>query len=99
MVAVSSPFRYYYRVRNRIALNREYGREPGVGRLLRRDLRADVLLDFCVALYSARGRIALLRVMLAGLRDGIRGPLGKMPQRVAALAARVTWRHPVVEGQ
>lgn len=97
MVAVSTPFRYYYRVRNRIVLNREYGREPGVGPLLRRDFRADVLLDFSVALYSARGRFALLRIMLTGLRDGIRGRLGKMPQRVTALAARVVWRHPVAE--
>lgn len=99
MVAVSTPFRYYYRVRNRVVLNREYGRDKEVGALLRRDARADVLLDFGVALYSARGKVALLRTMCAGLRDGLRGRLGKIPQRVSARAARVRWRHPVPEGQ
>lgn len=97
MVAVSTPFRYYYRVRNRVVLNREYGKDTGVSAFLRRDASADVLLDFGVALYSARGKVALLRTMCAGLRDGLRGQLGKIPQRVSARAARVRWRHPVSE--
>lgn len=95
MVAVSTPFRYYYRLRNRIAMNREYGKDPGVRALLRRDTRNDVLLDYGVAVWSARGKFALLGVMLAGLRDGLRGRLGKVPAKVAARASRVSWKHPV----
>lgn len=95
MVAVSTPFRYYYRVRNRIVLNREYGKDPGVRALLRRDARNDVLLDYAVAVWSAKGKLALLGVMFAGLRDGLRGRMGRMPAKVAARAARVSWRHPV----
>lgn len=95
MVAVSSPFRYYYRMRNRIVLNREYGRDPSVRALLRRDARNDLLLDYGVALYSARGRLALLGVLWAGFRDGRRGRMGRMGDTVAARARRVSWRHPV----
>lgn len=97
MVAVSTPFRYYYRVRNRIAMSREYARDPEFGPLLRRDARSDLLLDFGVALYSARGKFALLQVMFAGLQDGLRGRLGKISPSVDEKAVRVTWRHPVVE--
>lgn len=93
MVAVSSPFRYYYRARNRVVLNREYAGDPA-GARLRRDARRDLLLDFGVALYSARGRFALLSVMRAGFRDGRRGVMGRMRDSVAARAARVGWRHP-----
>lgn len=96
MVAVSTPFRYYYRARNRVALAREYGRlDPEIRRLLKRDARNDLLLDFAVAVYSARGKVALARVMWAGWRDGRRGRLGKIPPKTEALAQRVTWRHPV----
>lgn len=95
MVAVSSPFRYYYRLRNRIVLNREYARhDPEAGALLRRDAMRDLVLDFGVAVWSARGKFALLSVMAAGLRDGIRGRLGRIPVRVSQRAARVSWRHP-----
>lgn len=97
MVAVSSPFRYYYRARNRVVLNREYGKDPGVGALLRRDARNDLVLDFGVALYSARGRFALLGLMLAGFRDGRRGRMGRTSDALAARAHRVSWRHPVPE--
>lgn len=95
MVAVSTPFRYYYRVRNRVVLNREYRRLSDVRKQIRRDTRSDIMLDFGVALYSARGKFALLRLMLAGWRNGLRGRLGKMPPEAEALAAKVSWRHPV----
>lgn len=94
MVAVSSPFRYYYRARNRVVLNREYAADPA-GASLKRDARRDLLLDFAVALYSARGRLALLSVMRAGFRDGRRGVMGRMRDGIAARASRVSWRHPV----
>lgn len=95
MVAVSSPFRYYYRARNRIMLYREYRADPDFRRTLRAQARNDLLLDFGVAIYSARGKGALLRVILAGWRDGLRGRTGKMPDSVRNLAQRVSWRHPV----
>lgn len=95
MVAVSSPFRYYYRARNRVLLNREFADNRGIRRTLRAQGRRDLLLDFAVALYSARGRLALLRIMAAGRRDGRRGLTGKMPEHLDALARRVSWRHPV----
>lgn len=97
VVSVSSPFRYYYRARNRVVLNREYGRDPGVEALLARDARHDLLPDFAVALYSARGALRLLSLLLAGWRDGRRGRLGRMPGRLARRAAGISWRHPVKE--
>ena len=98
MVAVSSPFRYYYRARNRVVLNREYardGRDPQLRALLRRDARNDLVLDYAVAVWSARGKVALCSLMLAGWRDGVRGRLGKMPAKLARRAAKVSWKHPV----
>ncbi len=97
IVSVSSPFRYYYRARNRVVLHREYGRDPGVEALLARDARHDLLPDFAVALYSARGALRLLSLLLAGWRDGRRGRLGRMPERLARRAGGVRWRHPVKE--
>ena len=95
MVAVSSPFRYYYRARNRVALNREYGKAPETKALLRRDAINDVLLDYGVAIWSARGKFRLLSLMLAGWVDGLRGSLGKMPPKLMRRASRISWRHPV----
>ncbi|NLA66048.1 MAG: glycosyltransferase, partial [Leucobacter sp.] len=98
MVAVSSPFRYYYRARNRVALNREYaGRSqvPEVRALLRRDTLNDVVLDYGVALWSARGKFALLSLMIAGACDGLRGRLGKMSPKLARRARRISFKHPV----
>lgn len=99
MVAVSTPFRYYYRVRNRILLNREYAGTAEYRKQLRRDSRADFFLDFGVALYSAKGKFSLLRLMWSGSRDGIRGRTGKMSPHLAQLASRVSWRHPAEESQ
>ena len=98
MVAVSSPFRYYYRARNRVVLNREYGRDRGdseVRALLRRDARNDLVLDYGVAIWSARGKLALFSLMWAGWRDGARGKLGKMPAALTRRAAKISWKHPV----
>ncbi len=95
MVAVSSPFRYYYRARNRVALNREYGKAAETKALLRRDAINDVVLDYGVAIWSARGKLLLLSLMLAGWVDGLRGSLGKMPPKLMRRASRISWRHPV----
>lgn len=95
MVAVSSPFRYYYRARNRVVLNREYGKAPETKALLRRDTRNDLLLDYGVAIWSARGKFRLLSLMCAGWVDGLRGSLGKMSPKLMKRASRISWRHPV----
>lgn len=96
MVAVSSPFRYYYRARNRVVLHREYAQrnDPKLRALLRRDARNDLLLDFAVAVWSAKGKCALMSLMCAGWRDGLRQRMGKLPARLARRAARVSWKHP-----
>lgn len=95
MVAVSSPFRYYYRARNRLTLNRAYRSQPGMRALLRRDWLRDLVLDYGVALWSARGKFKLFSIIWAGWRDARRGRMGKIPAKLAARAARVTWRYPV----
>lgn len=94
MVAVSSPFRYYYRARNRVVMNREYRDDKAVRALLRRDGVRDVVLDYGVAVWSARGKLALCSLILAGWRDGLRGRLGKMPPKLMRRAAKISWRHP-----
>lgn len=95
MVAVSSPFRYYYRARNRLALNRAYRAQPGMRALLRRDGLRDLVLDYGVALWSARGKLKLFSLIWAGWRDARRGRMGKISPKLAARAARITWKHPV----
>lgn len=95
MVAVSSPFRYYYRARNRVVLNRAYRGVAELRPLLRRDARNDLLLDYAVAIWSARGKFALLSLMLAGWRAGLRERLGKMPEKLMRRSGRVSWKHPV----
>lgn len=95
MVAVSSPFRYYYRARNRVVMNREYRDDPAVRALLRRDGVRDVVLDYGVAVWSARGKFALCSLMFAGWADGLRGRLGKMSPKLMRRASRISWRHPV----
>lgn len=95
MVAVSSPFRYYYRARNRIVLNRAYRGVAELRPLLRRDARNDLLLDYAVAIWSARGKFVLLSLMVAGWRAGFSGRLGKMPETLMRRSGRVSWKHPV----
>ena len=95
LVAVSSPFRYYYRARNRILLNREFKGLAEFRRELWRQTMNDLVLDFGVALWSARGKWALVRVIFAGWRDGLRGRVGKIPMKIFSIAENVSWRHPV----
>lgn len=93
-VAVSSPFRYYYRARNRRVLNREYRHDRSMRTLLRRDGRRDLLLDYAVAVWSARGKVKLMSLIVAGWRDAHNRQLGKMPNRLASRARTISWRHP-----
>lgn len=94
MVNVSSPFRYYYRARNRRVLNRMYRSTPELHRMLRRDGRRDLLLDYLVAIWSAKGKFKLASLIVAGWRDAAKGSMGKMPDHLAARAGHISWRHP-----
>lgn len=95
VVSVSTPFRYYYRARNRIFLNHEFKHVKDIRGVLRRQTRNDLLVDFVVALCSSKGKSSLLRIVLAGWRDGFRGTAGKIPPKIATLSSRVSWRNPV----
>ncbi|MGM7697387.1 glycosyltransferase [Microbacterium sp. A84] len=91
---LSTPFRYFYRVRNRIILNREY-LLAAPGQILR-----DTLLDgihFVNALWVARPRRALWRVYRAAIAAAVRGRMGRMPAGLAPVAATITWNAPVFE--
>lgn len=90
----STPFRYFYRMRNRIILNRLYlWSAPGQ---IVRDTVID-LLHFVNALLVARPRGAFARVLRAGVNAGVNKRMGRMPSAVADLAAQVTWNAPLVE--
>lgn len=90
----STPFRYFYRVRNRIVLNRLHLR-TAPGRMLR-DTVIDVL-HFANAAVVARPRRAFARILRAGVNAGLRGRMGRMPDRLSALASEVRWNAPLVE--
>ena len=90
----STPFRYFYRVRNRIVLNRLY-LWSAPGQILR-DTVID-LLHFVNALLVARPRGAFARVLRAGVNAGFNRRMGRMPAAVADLAAQVVWDAPLVE--
>ncbi len=87
--SMSTPFRYYYRVRNRVVVNREYWRDqPG---LLARDTALEVR-HLALVWLSAQHRAAFVRLVARGLRDGLRGRMGRMPDDVARLADCIRWR-------
>lgn len=89
---VSAPFRYYYRARNRVVLNREYrARRPVV-------VARDTLLEarhYLIVWLAIRERRTFLALLRAGRRAGRAGRMGRMPDAVAAAAARLTWRFPL----
>jgi len=91
---LSTPFRYFYRVRNRIVLNREYFL-AAPAQILR-----DTLLDgihFVNALWVARPRRSLWRLYRAAINAAIRGRMGRMPVVLQAIAAEISWNAPVLE--
>lgn len=92
-ISVSSPFRYYYRIRNRMVLNREYLSLESHRALMLRDTFREYL-HYCFALYCCRGKAALVSVLWAGCRAGRKRRMGKIPDAVAARSRRVTWRNP-----
>lgn len=92
-VTVSTPFRYYYRTRNRVVVNRLYLRHAPVQ--IVRDTALD-LLHFVNVVLIARPRRAMLSVVVGGLRDGTRDRLGKMPVVLADRASSIRWGAPPV---
>lgn len=85
---VSTPFRYYYRARNRILLTRKF-----ITRMPVRMLK-DALIEtayFAVVALAARPRRIMLRVLCRGISDGVRGKTGRMPDALATQAASITW--------
>lgn len=86
--SVSTPFRFYYRARNRILLTRMYIRRKPA-RIL-----AGAAIDFVffvVAVLGARPRRALFGILARGAADGLRGRRGRMPTRVAEIGRSVSW--------
>lgn len=89
---VSAPFRYYYRARNRVALDREYRwRRPfslAWANLLE-------LRHYAIVWLAVRQRGAFVALLRAGRRDARAGRMGRIPPGIEAGAARLTWRHPL----
>jgi rhamnosyltransferase len=86
---LSTPFRYYYRARNRMVLNRRYRRTAFP--FLARESVLD-LAHFGIMLLFARPAWRMVRVLLKGRRDARGGKLGRIPADIAELASSVTWR-------
>lgn len=95
-MTLSTPFRYFYRVRNRCVLAKEYFRSvPGTV------LRA-VLLDvihFVDVLRVSRPRRAMWRIQRAGLHAAWRRRMGPMPTGLWPIAAEIRWSAPPLEEQ
>lgn len=84
----STPFRYYYRARNRVIITRRYFRGAPV-RVLR-DLLTD-LAYFAVIAVSARPRRSMRIMLREGIRDGIRNRGGRISDATSARAEQITW--------
>lgn len=93
-ITLSTPFRYFYRLRNRIVLNREYlSAAP-------KQIIRDTILDgihFVNALWVARPRRALWLVYRAAIAAAIRGRMGRMPQGLRPIAGQIDWNAPLFE--
>ncbi len=88
VVTLSTPFRYFYRMRNRILLEQVYRRRFPI-RLLRDGVTDR--LHFLIALSLARHRRDLWAVLREGARAGRRGQGGRAPAEVLQRAARIHW--------
>lgn len=94
VVTLSTPFRYYYRVRNRVVINREFGRM-----FFAWTMRDTILefLHFGSALTLARPRRALWSIYRAGWRDARQKRMGRMPAELQELANTISWSARPVE--
>jgi len=93
-LTLSSPFRYFYRVRNRCVLTREYLlAEPGF------ILRAAALdaFHFADVLRVSRPRRSMWRIQRAGLRAAWRRRMGAIPPALVPVAAGVQWAAPAID--
>lgn len=89
---VSAPFRYFYRARNRVALNLEYRTRHPLVTVRDSILEARHYLIVWLAIRERRSFVSLLR---AGRRAARAGRMGPMPESIASAAARLTWRFPL----
>ena len=94
-VTLSTPFRYFYRVRNRLVIDREYFRSAPAR--ITRDTLLDVL-HFGNALVLARPRRALAQIYRVAVVAALRGRMGRMPAGLQAVAGTVRWDAPVSGG-
>lgn len=95
-ITLSTPFRYFYRLRNRLVLNREYFFSAP------RQIIRDSLLDgihFVNAVWVARPRRSLLRLYRAAVVAALRGRMGRMPSALAPVTAEIRWSAPVIEAE
>ncbi|WP_120493203.1 glycosyltransferase [Microbacterium phyllosphaerae] len=88
VLTLSTPFRYYYRARNRIIIER---RHRGHGPRLRGEGIADRIY-FVIAIALASPRSTMRRLIRDGRRDGRGEMTGPMSPELAAAAASVRWR-------
>nr|WP_240978235.1 glycosyltransferase [Planctomonas sp. JC2975] len=86
--SLSTPFRYYYRARNRIVIDAEYGDRER--ELLRRD-HAMELRHLLFVLAYARPRRAMVALLRRGRHAGRQRVMGPMPDEVQRLAATIRW--------
>lgn len=87
-LTLSTPFRYYYRARNRIIIERRHSRH-------RRRLRVEGIADriyFVIAIAIASPRSTMLRLISDGRRDGRCEATGPISPELAAAAEAVRWR-------
>lgn len=90
-ITLSTPFRYFYRVRNRLVLNAEYWR------VFPRQILRDSIIDavhFVNALWVARPRRALWRIYRAALYAAATSRMGRMPAALQPIASEVRWGAP-----
>ena len=92
---VSSPFRYYYRARNRVFLNWRYRSNFKFLKVLLSQTLNDLVLDFAVAVKNSTRPSRLMKIILAGWLDGFMGRTGKIPTKLFRLAETISWSHPV----
>lgn len=89
IITLSTPFRYYYRVRNRRVVNRMYARR------FPRRLAAETLMEFLhliEVLRYARPRGPVWAAARRGWRDGRRrGRMGRIPAELEPGLASVRW--------
>lgn len=85
---VSTPFRYYYRVRNRIVVSRRYLRRYPARML--REAVVEIVYVTLVAL-SARPRRAMWALIRGGVADAVAGRVGKIAPELAARSTAIRW--------